>query len=217
MIEDGSLERLRRAFAGDAGGAPASRPSGCPEPERIWDAAQGRTAPEAVAPLVDHLAGCATCAEAWRLATALREAPPRARPAPRRAPLAWAVAGALAAAAVTVLVLRPSGEAPTAIIYRAPEDARLQPLVDRVALDRAAFVLRWSDSGPGARYAVTLAREDLTVVAAASDVAASELRIDAGKLAGVADGTPLVWHVEAVLPDGSRLRSPIARVTVTGR
>jgi hypothetical protein len=61
---------------------------------------------------------------------------------------------------------------------------------------------------------VTVSRPDLTLVAASADLDRPELRVPEAKLAGLPGGASLVWMVEAVLPDGARLRSPVSRVVL---
>ena len=46
------------------------------------------------------------------------------------------------------------------------------------------------------------------MVATAQGQTATEYRIPAGNLAGFAPGTPLLWQVDAVFPDGTRRSSP---------
>ncbi len=59
-----SLDEVRTAFQ-TAAAAPGPA---CPEARVLSDAARGRLPAEAVRPLVDHLAGCPACADAWRQA-----------------------------------------------------------------------------------------------------------------------------------------------------
>lgn len=40
----------------------------CPPPERLLDAVQARLPTDALAAVLDHLAVCPVCAEAWRIA-----------------------------------------------------------------------------------------------------------------------------------------------------
>lgn len=61
-----TTEELRVWFAG-ALLAPATLDV-CPPPAEVWDALQGAADPAARAAVVDHVAGCPMCAEAWRLA-----------------------------------------------------------------------------------------------------------------------------------------------------
>lgn len=56
---------LRKAFAHALLGRYQERV--CPAPEAVWDALHGTDA-ELRGQMVDHMAGCPVCAEAWRLA-----------------------------------------------------------------------------------------------------------------------------------------------------
>ena len=63
---DGAADaRLRSAFARALLGT--HEETGCPAPEEVWDALHGGDAPRRAA-IVDHMAKCPVCAEAWRLA-----------------------------------------------------------------------------------------------------------------------------------------------------
>lgn len=58
-------DTLRFWFASALAGAGAAE--GCPAPERLVDAADGRLAPDDAAVVVDHVGACPVCAEGWRL------------------------------------------------------------------------------------------------------------------------------------------------------
>lgn len=61
--------RLRAAFQSLAEG---SRPTDeCPAPSRFWDAQRGDVSAADARQLMDHVASCPSCAEAWRLAREL--------------------------------------------------------------------------------------------------------------------------------------------------
>lgn len=60
---------LRDAFRSLADGASPS--PGCPPASRLWDAQQGDVSPEEARQLMDHVASCPSCAQAWRLAREL--------------------------------------------------------------------------------------------------------------------------------------------------
>ncbi len=105
-FSEGAITRLRDAFASLAPTAEAR--ADCPEPERVWRAAAGEVPSAEIRALVDHTAGCPSCAEEWRLA---RELVPNVQgsvanfPVERRAPrsgwwLAAAAAGLLVVAGV---------------------------------------------------------------------------------------------------------------------
>lgn len=59
-------DRLRLAFArAFEAGLPTDD---CPSPDVLLDAATGGSSAEARAAVIDHLAICPVCAEAWRIA-----------------------------------------------------------------------------------------------------------------------------------------------------
>jgi hypothetical protein len=73
MDEDEDDEPLRFLFASafQHGGAA----DGCPEPEALVDALDQRTPADERALVIDHLAACPVCAEAWRLLVLERRRP----------------------------------------------------------------------------------------------------------------------------------------------
>src|SRR4029453_10866623 len=73
------LAALFRSLGADAGVR-----EDCPPAERIWAAISRELSAGERAAIVDHLAVCPTCAEAWRLAMALGQEQVSA-PAPRLA------------------------------------------------------------------------------------------------------------------------------------
>jgi len=98
---DAQLDRMRQAFAGDT--APGAD---CPPADRIWEAVNGELEPVDAAAVVDHVAACGACAEAWRIARELETegAAPRPIPFPakRHVPGVWPL---LAAAATLILAI----------------------------------------------------------------------------------------------------------------
>lgn len=213
---------LRTAFASLAGTAPAAPSTGsCPEPERIYDAVRGKLLPGEVREVVEHVAVCPDCAEAWRLAAAFEEetgaAAPRtavARPFPRLVAVAASVLVALLAVGVWWTAYRAPEEAP---VYRAAGDAEIVSLLPRgEALDRAEPVLRWQVAAPGAppgapdgtTYDVLVTTADLDSVAEASELAEARFELPADELADLPAGTELLWRVVATTPEGRRFTSP---------
>src|SRR5258708_6792722 len=98
-----SNSEWREAWAALADRATPS--DACPPAERLWEAAHGELAPNQVASLVDHVAQCALCAEAWEIAADLATETASAQPTrlltfPSRRMWTWA---SLAAAAVIVI------------------------------------------------------------------------------------------------------------------
>lgn len=205
-------EALRLAFASRSQAVPAAVQ--CPEPERIWAALRGDLPAPERRDLVLHTARCPACAEDFRLAADLLEEAGERMPEVRDEPVPirtrW-LSGLAAAAAVLVavgLVWR-LGEAPPQPVHRTGEEALVHSLLEPgQALPRDHFLLRWS--GPeGARYTVSVTTyPDLELVVRAHSLEATELLIAAKDLAPLAPGARLLWQVEAVLPDGTRLDAP---------
>jgi hypothetical protein len=98
---DAELDRMRRTFADDT-----TSGTDCPPAVRIWEAANGQLDPGDAAVVVDHVASCGACAEAWRIARELEaeEAGAGLIPFPnkRRMSAVWPL---LAAAATLVLAI----------------------------------------------------------------------------------------------------------------
>jgi hypothetical protein len=116
--------------------------------------------------------------------------------------------GALAAAAVLVLVLLPrdTGRAPDPVL-RGAERTVLRADPATSTLDRRHPVLRWSGAPEGSRYTVVVSTRDLTVLYRRSDVVANELELPPDALSGVAPGGEIVWRIEAIAPGGRRAAS----------
>lgn len=210
-------DRLRRAFA--AGSERAAGP--CPDADRLWAAASGELPPAERRALIDHTARCAACAEDFRIVAALVRAAPAARPAapaaqalPFRArPAGRRLLGALAAMLLLGVLIagllgrRPAGPPE---VYRGGEAAIVSLLGEPPALARGDAVLRWK--GPqGARFAVTVTTADLRLVASAADLTESSYRLPPEALREVPAGAPLDWRVDALLPDGRQIVSPLFR------
>jgi len=171
------LDRLRAAFAAADEAGEAPRPDRCPSHAEIWAGVHGELSSSRLREVVEHLASCSSCAEAWRVAVMLERpadvvgaegAAARvsadARPA-RRAPNLrprWRLYGTLAAAAAAVFAvvlgihgLR-RGEAPPAVIAQRGSPAEPQTAArwltpSEATLPRDGARLRWSGP-PGATY-----------------------------------------------------------------
>jgi hypothetical protein len=198
---------------------PARGREGCLSSGVLADAAAGTLSRAEAAAAADHLAACSACAEEYRLIAPLREwaedaaariegRPPRGRRravSPRLRPVVWL--GAAAAAFLAVAILFPARTtAPPPL--RTETAAAIRSLVEGQPLSREACRLRWSDAGAGARYSVTLALKDLTVLYSAGGVDGTEVTVPADVLRPIPPGTEVVWTVEATLPDRRRIASP---------
>lgn len=195
----------------------------CPPPERIWDAARGALAPDTTRELVEHVATCPACAEAWRLARELgarvpTEAPSRPAGRARRWAGGWIAAAATLALAMTFgwrYLDRGDVEWPEGDIVERGPPTQIEPRVpDGSALPRRNFLLAWEPGPEGATYKVLVTRSDLTVVDRASGLEEPRYRVPEQALTGVAANTELLWRVEMTLPSGRRVASPAFRVHV---
>lgn len=214
-VSGAELARLRQAFA--VLDASHEAPASCPAPERLWSGARGELGPQETRALVDHVAGCAGCAAAWRLALHLagpdgvagfdRPAVAGAAGRGRRV----ATVGALAAAAIlaAVALVRPPAPRHEESTVREPSGRALRSLLaeDR-PLPRQDFQLRWTPGPEGSLYEVWVASGELEDLAEATGLATPEYRVPPDALASVASGATVLWQVEAAAPDGTRLVSP---------
>lgn len=210
---DGSSVRLREAFAG-LGERAAPGPE-CPEPDRLWAAATAESPVEERHEIIAHMASCASCAAAFRLARGLSEEKAghagQVVPSSRflRKPwLRWAVPLAAVAAALILAVLVPgmwwSGPVP----YRGGETQEiLSEISETAVLPRQQADLRWSAGPPGSRYEVRVLTREGRELAVESDLTAPRYRIPEAALGGVAAGTVVYWQVKAFPPDGASVVS----------
>lgn len=201
------LDRLRRAWASLSDGAVPTE--SCPEPDSLWAAARGELAPEVTRGLVEHTLTCGACAEAWRLAREvggtlpLLEALDPALGRPR-----WVGFGTLLAAAAAALVVATTLARSPLSPYRGVGAVVVRSWIpEGRTLSRSQCTLRWSPGPAGSHYDLRVATEDLTIVAVVRGLEATEYRVPAGALAPLPAGAKLLWQVEALSPDGTRLSS----------
>jgi hypothetical protein len=229
LSERYDLEWLRAAFAQpDA----APHPDHCPSLSEIWEGVHGQLPPERLRDVVEHLATCPPCAEAWRLAllmerpTAADQVPAEDAAAVHMTHLAnrprWRLYGGLAAAAAAALFavvlgvhdfhyLR-SGGAPPVIAQRggavdqATATRWLAPS-DGAALKRSGAVLSWSGAIQ-TTYDLTVELEDESggakpiSIVAQHGLTATGYALPERDLARVPAGAHLLAKLTAHLPDG---------------
>lgn len=187
----------------------------CPEPDRLWATATAELPMTERHEIVAHLASCASCAAAFRLARGLsREGPvPAADAGPSLLSvphqwLRWAVPlTALAAVlALAVLVPRPWQSRPE--VYRGGEPMEIRSLMDEgTVLPRDQAVLRWTAGPPGSLYEVRLLTREGREVAVEAGLESPQYRIPPPALAGLGSGTVLYWQVKVQQPDGTSAMS----------
>jgi hypothetical protein len=189
-------------------------PNECPDPAELFEAASGNLSREQRMMLLDHVAQCAECTEAWRIAMELGARPVEtkfsASNSPKRISMMPSRRLAIAASAVltvgvgTYLGLSMRNDAPQ---YR--DAAELPAPTSQVtgSLPRDRFVLRWSPGPPGSTYSVRLSTADLAMLLEQENIAGSEFTVPASALAQVKSGDRLLWQVELHLPNGQRIAS----------
>ncbi len=204
---------MQRAWRSLSAGAVAQ--DSCPEPGRLWEAARGEAGAGEVRWVIEHTATCGACAEAWRLAVEI--GPATGEAADRRSDLrpphppwrvaSWATAAAAAVVLAVVGLQWRDPVAPAPPVLRGAETAAVRSLVpEETILPLSDFVLRWQ--GPeGARYELSVSREEGTTVAQAWELEAAEYRVPEEDLAAVPSGARLLWWVEARLAVGGTSRS----------
>jgi hypothetical protein len=189
----------------------------CPTPELLWSAVRGELPPPEFRELAAHAIACPACSQAWSLARdvvseAELDTPPAVATADRRS---WVVWSGLAAAAATVAFVtltlqfwpdRPVSPAGSPAFRATTEEPVRSMLPAAGVLGREQCVLRWS--GPeGARYDLRVGTMELDTLYRVKGLEGSEHRVPAEALAKVPDGGSIVWQVEAVFEDGTRLVS----------
>ena len=198
------LEQIWDAMADHA----AIRPD-CPAAPRLWELANGELPPSESGAVLDHVAGCPSCAADLRLARRLG-----ARPAPRPTrSWGWTVAGTvLLAAGLVLLVGLPAPAPPDAsdgAVYRGATAESLTPLVDpAVPLTAGHAELTWNPGPPGTVYEVLIFDRELRLVQRAVELDEPRFVISADAIAQLPDDGQLHWQVFARLPDGTSVLSP---------
>jgi len=188
----------------------------CPSPDTLWASARGELDPAENRRVIDHTGRCPSCAEDWRLARHMgRSLDGRAgggasladeRPRPSWPPrwLAAAAAVMVAVLGAGILLWQQPGRKP---VYRDEPREAIEALVpEDQPLPRDAPTLRWA--GPeGATYALVVTTMDAEILVNEQRLTESEYTLPQSVVATLAPGAALLWHLKAMLPDGSRARS----------
>ena len=213
--QDSNQDRLRAAFAVPAEKSVSS--ADCLPDETIWKAVHAGLDAVELQRVLDHTAGCAACAESWRMAHAVgNEAGIRKIGALRAFPSRRAVFALSAVAATILLVLfvAPTlndwpGSIPADEFRDAPA-VRLESLLDETEIfSRNALQLRWTGGPEGTLYTVELVDENLAVLARSEPQEPTEYTVPPDKLEGLPADATLYWRIDAVLPDATRISSGV--------
>ena len=190
---------LRDAFAGL--GETAVPGPDCPAPDRLWAAATGEAPVEERHEIIAHMADCASCASAFRLARGMSEEKKEASLV--RGPwVRWTpVLGALAAVLLLAIVV-PGLWRGKPGPYRGGQDQKIRSLVEQTALPRDQAELRWTPGPAGSRYEVRVLTRDGAEVAVEPDLEEPRYQIPRSALDGVPADAVLYWQVKVLHPDG---------------
>lgn len=209
-------DRLKAAFAAlGEGGAPTAA---CPQPDRLWAAAAGEGTAEERQEVIDHMAGCASCATAFRLARSLAQAPAEATTATivrfpvvrrwlnRPGPLAALAAILVLAILVPSWLSRRNGPPP--VLRNRGTNLSIQSQVpEGTALPRDQAVLRWSAGPPGSFYEIRVSTRQAQEVAVETGLETPQYRVPPESLRGYPTGTVLYWQVTTRFPGGAGVSS----------
>ena len=204
-------EDLIRAFRSHTG--VSGDGSTCPPAESIWESAADTLARQDNEAVVDHTAGCAACAAAWRLARELQEgAFAERRPSAPSVSRRWfplAVAASLVLMLSGVMVLRLRDRWTEAPAYRIPEPRAITSLLSRDhVLPRSSCVLRWASGLTDARFNIRVTDEDLNPLASGDGLITGEFLVPQSALEGLPGGAKVLWRLDVLGPDGIRSSSP---------
>ena len=184
----------------------------CPSTSDLSRLAESDVDDETRRNLIDHISECSSCAIEFQIAEDLHELT-QDNAAPigtiQLSRWTWALtAAALLIIGFSLSFMRtltpstPSGE-------RQATDASIRSLIDETdPLARDAFLLRWSASRDDLTYDVQLVNSDLETLYEAVRIEATELLVPRSALESVSSGERLLWQVDAVFPDRSRVASP---------
>ncbi|MFL6549784.1 MAG: hypothetical protein ACJ8OJ_13890 [Povalibacter sp.] len=210
---------LARAFASRAQSKFAGE---CPAAEQIFDAASGELTRSHRLAIIDHVSRCAACTQAWQLATELgarsagehETSVQKSSASTRRVMPGLAVAASvIAVVGATFVIMVPSQN-------HQPQYREFQPSVAANSLTserlpRDQFLLQWSAGPPGTTYSVRVSTTDLHVLFSADSLTEPQVLVPPSALAGTAQGSPLLWQVEMLPPQGERVASATFVVTLT--
>jgi hypothetical protein len=195
------FEKLSRAWAARDQSTAHERHT---DAEELYEAAAGNLDSARRVEIIDHVAKCAECTQAWRIA--LEVGARHARVSVTQRPWRFALAASviLAVGLVTYLVIPVEQGTPQ---YREGVDPLAPVSAIGNTLPRDRFTLRWSAGPAGTTYLVRLSTADLTSLLVQPDLAVTELTVPSSVLTNVKTGDELLWQVEAQLPDGRRVVS----------
>lgn len=202
-----SDDRLREALARRSERAVPT--AACPEPGILWDLAAGALEAAKARDAAAHAVGCAACREALRLAReagATEAARSRGTMSGARFFSPWLAATAVLVIGLGLFLMIGRSDRSKPPEFRDEPGVRIDAVGPREPVHGGAALLAWT-AIEGARYDLTLAREDLEVLSVVRGLERPEYTVPASLAARLRPGERLLWQVEAVFPDGRRIRS----------
>ncbi|NOZ94319.1 MAG: zf-HC2 domain-containing protein [Acidobacteria bacterium] len=213
--EPGDLARLRDAFSAEAWAPPGT---GCPDAEELWASAAGELDPQADQKILLHLAECAQCSGAWRLAREIVSPGETAeervvRLEKGRRSRTWRRPAYLAAAATlliglglgTGLLINRRGPASQPVYRQQRASVNIVASPQTQRLPRSACRLRWSAGPAGSRYDLTVTTKDLDILAVVRGLTEPEHLLPPEKIPR--STREILWRVTVHLPGGGSVSS----------
>jgi len=203
-----SDDRLREALARRSERAVPT--AACPGPGILWDLAAGALDAAKARDAAAHAVGCAACREALRLAReagATEAARSRGTVPGARFFSPWLAVAAVLVIGIGLFLMigRPDRSKPPE--FRDEPGVRIDAVGPRGPVKGGGeAALAWT-AVEGARYDLTLAREDLEVLSVVRGLERPQYTVPASLAARLRPGERLLWQVEAVFPDGRRILS----------
>lgn len=195
----------------------------CPTTDRLWKAVHGDLRRDELIEVLEHLAACGACAEAWRLAReidAAEEAAVDSSRARRRA-VRWlplAAAAALVFVLISVgLYLIPPTQQSTTPVFRAGPTLDIRSLVpEDEPMPRAGLRLRWTPGPEGSLYTVRIRSEEFAPLVTAEGLSSPEYLVPDDRLLDL-ESDRFLWQVVVFPPEGGQSTSSTFFVRVEPR
>ncbi len=197
-----SLSILRRGFnATSRDDAPTAD---CPPPAVIWEGVRDQLASAEQRWLIEHIAGCPSCTEAWRLAVEIDDDAGRRRSS---AGGWWKPLLAVAALLPLALGLSILDRTPAPEVLRAPADGL--ELLGGPTVPRQGWVIRWQGAEEAEFFALEIGPEAqlMTTTIEEPYLTDREYGVLPQDLEGLPAGTELAIFLTAYRQDGNRLAS----------
>lgn len=198
----------------------------CPPSETIYAAVAGELSPANTRDMVEHVARCSDCEEAWRLAKAIFEQEAAnnsfvrdAEKLSHRSTFSqWATLHPRASIAASILLCSVIGFGMFKADLFIPQHqvtlrdgSQIQQAIiaeSAASLTRERFILRWSPADVSARYNVRLTDASLTPIWSAMGLSEPSAQVPSQTLANITAGSSLFWQVDVIVDGRTTTSSP---------